>query len=510
MQKNVLEYLENSVKNYPNKIAFADENSAYTYAEFSNRAKCLAMQICTKVEKHNKPIAVFVDKNVTSLIGFMGVLYSGNFYVPIDAKMPKERIKKVFEQVSPVAIVYSDSDEEVIRDLLEEIKLEIECFEVSEKALADVDVDEEFLLKSREKILDIDPVYIIFTSGSTGVPKGIVISHRSVIDFTDWMAETFEFTENDVMGNQAPFYFDLSVKDIYTTLKCGATTHIIPKRMLMFPTLLIDFLNEKKVTSLIWATSAFNLVSTSKVLEKKKLNTVNKVILGGEALLAKHLNTWKRAMPEIKYVNLYGPTEVTVDCTYYIIDREYSDEEAVPIGKACENKEVLLLNEELREVKDGEPGEICVRGTGLAKGYYNDFDKTNNVFIQNPLNSYYPDLIYKTGDIGIKNKEGLIVFQARKDGQIKHMGYRIELGEIERALNSFDKIASAICFYDEENKKIVCIYEGEADDAEIIKHIQNIVPKYMYPNILRKCEKMPYNANGKIDRVKLKGEYFGK
>lgn len=527
MQRNVLEYLENSVRNYPNKVVFSDENSAYTYAEFSNSAKKVALEICKKINVINKPIMVFVDKNVESLIGFMGALYSGNFYVPIDNKMPRERIKKVFEQVNPAAVLYSDADNFLVDELFKDTMIkENKTDEISVKEILTttyckinisesisnkliIDEERDLILKQRrEKILDIDPVYIIFTSGSTGIPKGIVISHRSVIDFTDWMVNTFNFSEKDIMANQAPFYFDLSVKDIYVALKCSGSVHIIPKKILMFPTLLVDFINEKKATSLIWATSAFNLVSTSKVLEKKKLESVNKVILGGEALLAKHLNTWKRAMPDIMYVNLYGPTEVTVDCTYYIVDREYLDGEAVPIGKACENKEVMLLNEDLKEVKDGEAGEICVRGTGLAKGYYNDFDKTNDVFIQNPLNPYYPDLIYKTGDIGIKNEDGLIVFQARKDGQIKHMGYRIELGEIERAINAFGKIDSAICFYDDDRKKIVCVYEGEASESEIIQYIQNIIPKYMYPNILRKYEKMPYNANGKIDRVKLKKEYF--
>ena len=507
MQKNVLEYLENSVQNYPDKIVFADSEKEYTYKDFANAAKKVAVAINNMVSVNNKPIAVFVDRNVESLIGFMGALYSANYYVPIDNKMPKQRIEKVIEQVNPAAVLFVEADKELVGEVVGET-VKINISEVL-SASTDISLDEiTILTEKRKKILDIDPVYIIFTSGSTGMPKGIVISHRSVIDFTDWMAETFEFSEQDIMGNQAPFYFDLSVKDIYTTLKCGATTHIIPKKVLMFPTLLIDYLNSKKSTSLIWATSAFNLVSTSKVLEKKKLETVNKVILGGEALLAKHLNVWKRAMPEIKYVNLYGPTEVTVDCTYYIIDREFSDEGAVPIGKACENKEVILLDENLKEVPVGVPGEICVRGTGLAKGYYNDFEKTSGVFIQNPLNPYYPDIIYKTGDIGIKNEAGLIVFQSRKDGQIKHMGYRIELGEIERAINALDTISAAICFYDDSAKKIVCVYAGETTDAELITYVQDIIPKYMYPNILKKVDVLPYNANGKIDRVKIKESYF--
>ncbi len=502
MQRNVLEYLEDSVKKFPNKIVYADENIQMTFKELKKNAQNIGMQIVNHVDKINSPIVVFVDRDVESLVSFFGILYSGNYYIPIDNKMPFQRIEKVLEKLNPVLILYNKKD----KSLIDEFGDTYNSIEIDYNK--NIEIKEHILYERINKILDIDPVYVIFTSGSTGIPKGIVIPHRNVIDFTDWMVEKFNFTSDDIMANQAPFYFDLSVKDIYVTLKTGATMYILSRKQLMFPILLVNYLNEKKVTSLIWATSEFNLISNSKVLDEVVPKYVNKIILGGEALLSKHLNVWKRVMPNVKYVNLYGPTEVTVDCTYYIIDKDYLDGEEVPIGIACENKEVMILDENLMPVEDGVIGEICVRGTGLAKGYYGDEEKTNKAFVQNPSNIYYKDIIYKTGDMGMKNKDGLIMFKSRIDGQIKHMGYRIELGEIERAINSFKKINSSICIYDEKNDKIVCIYEGEAESKEIITHIQKIVPKYMYPNIIKKIDKIPYNANGKIDRAKLKECYF--
>jgi non-ribosomal peptide synthetase component F len=280
--------------------------------------------------------------------------------------------------------------------------------------------------------------------------------------------------------------------------------HIIPKKCFSFPKLLTKFLNEKKVTSIWWATSAVNLVANSGILEIDPPRYVRIVTFGGESILPKQLNAWRKAVPNATLVNVYGPTEVTVDCTYYVIDREFGDSDTIPIGRHCENKNVLVLKDDKREAAIGETGELCMRGSGLSLGYYNDSERTASAFVQNPLHNLYADRIYRTGDLVKYNERGELVFVSRKDFQIKHMGYRIELGEIEAAVNAIDGVASAACVYDREHECIVLFYTSvDNEDKDIINLVKNRLPKYMFPEKVIRLETMPFNANGKIDRIKL-------
>lgn len=494
---NLLDYLEDSAARCPNKIAFTDESCALTFAALRREAMVLAGLICRATPRTNSPIGVMAGRTVETLVGFFAALYSGNFYAPLDRDMPAQRLQQVLQTLAPTLILTTEAD----------ASRTFPCPTLPMSQRKNAELDEALLCVRRGEILDIDPAYCIFTSGSTGIPKGIAVAHRSVIDFIEWLTETCDFTAADVMGNQAPFYFDCSVKDIYLTLKCGATTHILPKKLFLFPKLLMDFLREKEVTSLVWATSGFNLVANSGALAGHAPQCLKKVVVGGEAMLARQLNVWRHALPHVRYVNLYGPTEVTVDCCYYKVERDFADHEAVPIGAACANKQVLLLDEQLRPVARGERGEICVRGTGLALGYYNEPEKTAAAFVQNPANTHYPDLLYRTGDIGVVNENGELVFQSRRDGQIKHMGYRIELGEIERAIASCPAVDEAVCLFDAPRDRIVCSFSGTVEGAEIIVHLRTLLPKYMFPNVFCRLPALPHNANGKIDRPALKRRY---
>lgn len=500
--RNLLEYLEISSAKSPDKLAFCDETESYTFSNMLGKAKSLGCAISHITNRYNSPVVILSERTAATVVSFFGILFSGNYYVPIDAKMPIPRMRSIMDTLSPAILIYPRHLENIA------VELSSYCPMLCAADGFEYEADELILSENRNKVLDIDPAYAIFTSGSTGNPKGIVISHRSVIDFAEWLCEIGDFTEYDIMGNQAPFHFDLSGKDIYMTVKCAATTHIIPQKMFLFPKLLLEYINQKNVTALLWATSAFHLVANSGALSRVQPQNLRIVALGGEALGAKQLNRWRSALPNVKYFNLYGPTEVTIDCTWYPIIRDFSDDEVIPIGKACSNMEVFLLDDDLKPVNIGEPGEICVRGIGLAKGYFGDFEKTEKSFIPDPRNKSYRDMIYRTGDIAIEDQDGNLYFRSRKDGQIKHMGYRIELGEVETAINGIKEIDSSICLYDSENKKIVCVYSGNIDGGVLAKVLRTLLPKYMIPNIYHRCEEMPYNSNGKIDRVKLRDIYL--
>lgn len=504
MITNILSYLDDTAQRLPNKIAIVDDKNSLTFAEWKHRAEAIGTALSNATGRQmRKPVLVFVDRQIEGLVGFMGVVESGNFYVPIDCKMPDHRVKIINEVLSPIAAITTTTADDKILD-----QIDFEGIRLNYAEVINNEVDGARIMDIRFKIIDTDPLYAIFTSGSTGLPKGVVISHRGAIDLTEWLVGTFNFDETDALANQTPFYFDGSVKDIYISLKSGATLNIIAQKYFTFTKLLVKFLNERKITSILWATSAIILVGNSRILDDNIPEYIKRVFFAGEAMPAKQLKVWMSKIPNAKYINLYGPTEVTVDCTYYVVNREFEDDEYIPIGKACHNMEVLVFNEKNQLVGVNEIGELCVRGSGVALGYYNNEAKTREVFVQNPLHNLYEDKIYRTGDIVKYNERGEIEFVSRKDFQIKHMGHRIELGEIEVAVNSMADISNAVCIFDQVKDHIILYYTTvSGQELDIINVVKDKLPKYMFPNKLFHLAMMPYNMNGKIDRIELKKIY---
>ncbi|RKD33571.1 amino acid adenylation domain-containing protein [Lacrimispora algidixylanolytica] len=495
--KNILEYLEHSATTHPDKIAVLDPEKSATYEELLDNARRIGSFLSEQEVPHS-PVAVFMDKSVEALTAFMGIVSAGCFYISINMDQPPTRIRQILETSNAGSIIILGSDTSVIK----EAGYLGKCFDYHHMIKHEINVDA--LAKTRENFLDIDPLYCNFTSGSTGIPKGVLVSHRSVIDFMEYFPSLFHITEEDRIGNQAPFDFDVSVKDIYSTLKMGATMVIIPKKMFSIPTLLLDYLCDQKVTTLIWAVSALCLVSQLKGFTYKIPDQVNKVLFSGEAMPVKQLSTWQKYLPNARYVNLYGPTEITCNCTYYEINREFQAEEKIPIGRPFPNEKVFLLDEENKQVTTtGVNGELCVSGTALALGYYNNPEQTKRAFIQNPLNQNYLELIYKTGDLAFYNEDNDLCFAGRKDFQIKHMGHRIELEEIEMAINSFSPIERACCVFEEKRNRITAFYVGSMEGKELSEQMRKSLPSYMIPTAFRTITEFPITPNGKIDRKKL-------
>ena len=497
---NVLAYLKHTAARYPDKIAFSDEIRAISFGELLNKACAVGSALTAVTGRWNSPVVVLTDRSADMVSAFMGAVASGNYYVPLDAQMPASRLQSILDQLDPAALLFAQRHQAAAQSV------SAGCPVLALESAAAAPIDEAALNDRQARVLDIDPAYAMFTSGSTGVPKGIVISHRSVIDFVEWLVTVGEFSDRDIMGGQVPFFFDPSVKDLYITMKCGAATHIIPQKYFSFPVLLFEFLRSRNVTALNWSASAFHLVANSGVLEKADLPDLRSVMVGGEVLRAKQLNLWRAALPKARYINMYGPTEITVDCTWYPIDREFADTDAIPIGRACANMEVFLLDGNLKPVPRGQRGELCVRGIGLARGYFGNWDKTNAAFIQDPRNPHYRSLIYRTGDLAVQGEDGLFYFANRVDGQIKHMGYRIELGEIETALAGLAGVSEVVCLFDRDRDRIHCVYTGEADSTGLAKAARAALARYMLPNVYHQLEHMPRNPNGKIDRRRLEQE----
>lgn len=502
MVRNVLEYLEASAARFPEKTALKDEHEQLTYSEYVGQAKTIATWVDANVTKgeRNRPVAVIIDRNIRSIVAFIGIVYSGNFYVPIDNTMPAERVNLIYDTLQPVAVL----------DARTNTSKPIEGATPIEEILAGGRIDEERLVAIRSGAVDTDPLYGIFTSGSTGVPKGVVVCHRSVVDLVEAFADAFGFDETMVHGNQAPFDFDVSVKDIYNAMRNGATVVVVPKKLFMLPKLLLEFLNEHQIDTMIWAVSALRIVSDFKALDAvETMPDIRFIMFSGEVMPVKALNYWIDNVPDALYVNLYGPTEITCNCTYFVINGKQDEWKALPIGKPFRNTRVLLLDEKREKLvtKPGEVGELCVAGTSLALGYWNNPEKTKEAFFQDPSITQYPSTIYGTGDMAFYDENRDLVFASRRDFQIKHMGHRIELGEIEVALNAIPFIETSCCLYDEARGKIVCFYQSQSEDTRaIVKILGEKLPKYMWPNIFKRYDKLPMNKNSKIDRVKLKEE----
>jgi len=504
MKKNILEYFFYTAEKNQFKTAVIEFDKTITFGDLDIKAQVLANSIIAKKSISNMPIAVFLPKSIESVVADIAITYSCNTYMNIDVKSPQERIKNIFDLIKPEIVITNSAN---LISLNGTIKID--------KVLLIDEVDfnqvpnRSFLLSRLDLQIDTDPLCIINTSGSTGTPKGVVLNHRSFIEFTEVSIEIFKFSNQEIIGSLSPLVFDIYSFELCLLMSKGSTLLLIPEQLSAFPIKILELLKQHQISFIFWVPTIMVNIANMNLLEVVQLPDLKIVWFAGEVFPTKQFNYWKRMLSHTLFANLYGPIEITLDCTYFIVNREIADDEPLPIGIPYRNTDILILNDKDELIKEGEEGELCVRGTSLAMGYYNNPEKTAAAFVQNPLNISYPEVIYRTGDVVAKNSFGEIVFKGRKDSLVKHLGYRIELGEIEHVIVNTLKMAKNGCVvYQTARKEITLFYESETEisSAEFRKQIASILPKYMIPTVYIRMDEMPRNTNGKIDRLMLKNQ----
>jgi amino acid adenylation domain-containing protein len=503
MQINAIEYFEEgALASVPGKTAVVDGNARYTFSEVAAQAKRVAMAILARQPALNRPIAVYLPKNAHTVFADLAIVYAGNCYANLDVRSPGERVAAILGNLDYELVVTSQGGAAALADMGVPAD---KILRIEDALDAHADWDDALLASRRAGVIDTDPLCIIHTSGSTGVPKGVALNHRSTIDFMDWAFATLRLDGSEVIGSLSPFYFDIYSLELFLCLAKGATLDIIPEQLSAFPAKLLEHLREAEVSFIFWVPTIMVAIANQDLLSRLPPQALRKVLFAGEVFPTRHLNYWRRHLTQAMFVNLYGPIEITVDCTYFIVDREMADDEKLPIGLPCRNSDVLIITEDNRPAAPLEHGELCIRGSSLALGYWNNPEKTAQAFTQNPLQPHYPERIYRSGDIVYRNERGEIMFVGRKDYQIKHLGYRIELGEIEHAALQVRGIKNACVVYDAPRKEIVLYVESpeEITAAELRRELAGRLPKYMLPTVCERVPQMPRNPNGKIDRLAL-------
>jgi len=500
MDLTVLKWLDKTAAVHADKTVFSDKETSLTFSQLNHHSKSIGTYLARQVSPCS-PVVVMSGRHVLTPACYLGVVRAGCFYAPMDASMPAARLNQILGVIR-AQIMLVDREHAQIAETLD-FSGEILILE----DILDTIPEEALLKKACAGLTGTSPLYVIFTSGSTGIPKGVITSHQSLMCYIDAVCKVLSMDETDVLGNQSPLDYIAAIRDIYIPVKLGASTVILPKNEFSMPTKLFETLNAYHVTTLCWSVAGVELPAKLGAFDVIKPEFVKKVCFSGSVMPCKYLKIWQEHLPDVLYVNQYGPTEATASCTYYVVSEKVEDSTVLPIGVPYENYRILLLNEDHTATVPGDIGEICVSGPILALGYYGNPEKTAESFLQNPLNPNYRELIYKTGDLGRFREDGVLEFHGRKDRQIKHMGHRIELSEIEGTAAEIPGVEECCALYQKEKELLYLFYSGTASSKEITLHFRKVLPAFMVPRKLVNLESVPHLPNGKVDMQTLK-TYF--
>ncbi len=500
--------------NNKRKALIYPDKSHLSFQELNSLSNRIANYLLELGIKKNDVIVILNNNTNTSYALMIACLKIGAIYSNLDPKSPIERFKKMVAVCSPKMLFYFD-DQKIIS---KEFNLEFENKNlVNYESQSFSEEIDEMSIQEPKLLYEIEgstPAYIMFTSGSTGFPKGVVISHSNVLNFIQWAKETYSIVSEDIFTNMNPMHFDNSVFDFYASLFNGASLIPLNNTYTRNPRRLIEALNFCSPTIWFSVPSMLVFILNMRALRDNDLPSLRIVTFGGEGFPKNQLRLlWKKWGDRIKFINVYGPTECTCICSSYIVKPEDIDNDnLLPLGPMAPNFYGLVVSQKGKVLKQDEVGELYIGGTNVGLGYFNNSEKTNEVFINNPFSNKRDDIIYKSGDLVTYNSfDDMYHFVGRTDNQIKRMGYRIELEEVENALNSLSIISESAVIYINSSKhkeKIIAYITTDVENDVAIKNqLKDLVPLYMVPDIFIFLPILPKNQNGKIDRLKLKEKW---
>jgi amino acid adenylation domain-containing protein len=520
MPYHLTQLLKRSVERRPEATAVWARSRTLTYRELDERSNQLAHLLHERGVKKGDRVGMYFPKSVESLIAMFGIMKAGAAYVPLDPDQPAARASYIINNCRMIALITDGQrlnrlDRELTECLAFKIVLGFQPSEDAHDLIAwdSLDSNRKENAPPLQSITS-DLAYILYTSGSTGEPKGVMLSHQNALTFIEWCAETFQLRPEDQLSSHAPLHFDLSVFDIYNAIEAGATVHMVPEDILIFPSSVAKFIEEHLISVWYSVPGALIQLALRGNPSRQRFPNLRLILFAGEVFPVKHLQRLAELLPGVDLYNLYGPTETNV-CTYYPLDRARLNEmDALPIGRACANTEVFAVDEHAQRVtQTGGQGELYVRGPSVTLGYWGDPEKTRKTLVPNLFQPHYSENVYRTGDIVVLRGDGDYDFLGRRDNQIKVRGYRVELGEIEAALLKHDAVseASAFATADPQDDSRICavvaLHHGsQLNENDLQQHCTLHVPRYMVPASIEFRESLPKTSTGKIDRVRLKAE----
>lgn len=518
MPESLAHLVTRQAERRPEAVAVVDCGHALTYADLEVRSRRVAARLLAEGCSRGDRVCLLMPKSLQAIVGLLGIYRASCIYVPLDPSSPAPRLAKMIDSCAPRFILAGGP----VGRTLDQILADRQRGSAVDVAWLGEDPPGAVAFQPRFAAADLgggddilrapagappDTAHILFTSGSTGTPKGVVITHANVLHFVDWGTRYFGMQASDRVSCHPPLHFDLSLFDIFGAFAVGAELHLVPPQASLLPTTLAEFIRASRLTQWFSVPSVLNYMAKFDVVRPGDFPELRRLLWCGEVFPTPALAYWMRRLPHVAFTNLYGPTETTIASSYYRVPGgPASDRQAIPIGTACEGEDLLILDDDLNPVGDGEVGNLYIGGRGLSPGYWNDPEKTREVFL-----SRNGDRIYRTGDLARRGEDGLVYFVGRADAQVKSRGYRIELGEIETCLGALDGVREcavvAIPTDRFEGTILCCAYvpvEEEMNPTAIRQGLGRLLPAHMLPSRWQAYDRLPRNANGKIDRAVLK------